>query len=94
MSNSKDTKKALSLTFREKETIERIEKFYKSAMLLKDFFEMGFTSFPALKGIIQFYNPDVDLKKLKWFWNFNSIDDDLVQIIEEVHQKLKHSNYE
>lgn len=88
MSN-KDTKSTPKLTIRENETINRFDNFYKSSKILREFFYMGFKSFDALKAIMQFYYPDIDLIKLKRFWNCQLMDKEIVEKVVNVFEKLK-----
>jgi len=50
---------------------------------------MGFKSFDALKAIMQFHYPDIDLIKLKRFWNCQLMDRDIVLKVETVFEKMK-----
>jgi len=77
------------MTIREKETINRFETFHKCSSILREFFNMGFKSFNALKAIMQFHYPDIDLVKLKRFWNCQLMDKDVVQKVVTVFEKLK-----
>ena len=86
---SEVTKIIPTLTIREKETINRFETFHKCSSILRVFFEMGFKSFPALKGLMVFYYPDIDMVKLKRFWNCQLMDADIVAKVETVFEKLK-----
>lgn len=85
----KDTKTVPKLTIRENETINRFETFYKCSEILREFFCMGFKSFDALKSIMQFHYPDIDLVKLKRFWNCQLMDKDIVEKVVTVFEKLK-----
>ena len=88
MSN-KGTKSIPKMTIREKETINRFETFHKCSTILREFFNMGFKSFNALKAIMQFHYPDIDLVKLKRFWNCQLMDKDIVNKVVFVFEKLK-----
>lgn len=88
MSN-KDTKNIPKLTIRENETINRFETFHKCSTILREFFAMGFKSFNALKAIMQFHYPDIDLAKLKRFWNCQLMDKEIVEKVTIVFEKLK-----
>lgn len=88
MSN-KGTKSIPKMTIREKETINRFETFHKCSSILRDFFTMGFKSFNALKAIMQFHYPDIDLVKLKRFWNCQLMDKEIVAKVTFVFDKLK-----
>jgi GTP1/Obg family GTP-binding protein len=85
----KDNKKSTILSIREKETINRFEMVKKCSGLLTEFFKMGFKSFPALKAIMQFYYPDIDLLKLKRVWSCVLMDQEIVDKIVTVFDKLK-----
>jgi len=86
---SKDTKTVPKLTIRESETINRFETFYKCSEILREFFGMGFKSFDALKGLMVFYYPEIDLVKLKRFWNCQLMDKEIVDKVIIVFEKLK-----
>jgi hypothetical protein len=86
---SKYTKTKPKLTIRENETINRFETFNKCSSILRDFFKMGFKSFNALKAIMQFHYPEIDLIKLKRFWNCQLMDKDIVEKVITVFEKLK-----
>jgi hypothetical protein len=86
---SKYTKSVPKLTIRETETINRFETFIKCSEILRDFFNMGFRSFNALKAIMQFHYPDIDLIKLKRFWNCQLMDKDIVSKVVTVFEKMK-----
>lgn len=85
----KDTKIEPKLSIRESETINRFETFHKCSEILRQFFVMGFKSFDALKAIMLFHYPDIDLIKLKRFWNCQLMDKNIVQKVELVFDKLK-----
>jgi hypothetical protein len=85
----KDTKSKPKTSIRENETINRFDTYYKCSKILRDFFYMGFKSFDALKSIMQFYYPDIDLVKLKRFWNCQLMDKTIVDQIINVFEKLK-----
>lgn len=85
----KYTKKIPNLTIREKETLFRFETYDKCSEILRVFFQMGFRSFSAFKSIMQFYSPEIDLVKLKRFWNCISMDREIVEKVEAVFEKLK-----
>jgi len=86
---NKDTKTKSKLTIRETETINRFITFNKCSEILCEFFLMGFKTFDALKGIMQFHYPDIDLIKLKRFWNCQLMDRDIVLKVEAVYEKMK-----
>ncbi|MEO8237144.1 MAG: hypothetical protein ABI793_17640 [Flavobacterium sp.] len=86
---SEDTKTISKLTIRETETINRFTTFNKCSEILCEFFIMGFKSFGALKAIMQFHYPDIDLIKLKRFWNCQLMDRDIVLKVEAVYEKMK-----
>jgi hypothetical protein len=86
---NKYTQKSAILSIREKETITRFETFHECSSILRQFFFMGFKSFDALKGIMQFYYPEIDLVKLKRFWNCVLMDKEIVEKIIFVFEKLK-----
>ena len=88
MSN-KGTKSIPKMTIREKETINRFDTFHKCSTILREFFNMGFKSFNALKAIMQYHYPDIDLVKLKRFWNCQLMDKDIVLKVVVVFEKLK-----
>lgn len=85
----KDTKSAPKLSIRELETKNRFETYGKCSRILSDFFTMGFKSFDALKSIMVFHYPEIDLVKLKRFWNCQSMDKGVVDKVEIVFEKLK-----
>ena len=85
----KDNKKSTILSIREKETINRFEMVLKCSSLLAGFFNRGFKSFPALKAIMQFYYPNIDLLKLKRVWSCVLMDQEIVDKIVIVFEKLK-----
>lgn len=85
----KDTKNVPKLTIREKESINRFNTFHKCSAILKEFFSMGFKSFSALKAIMQFHYPDIDIVKLKRFWNCQLMEAEIVEKVELVFDKLK-----
>lgn len=87
--NNKSTKNIPKLTIRENETINRFETFHQCSSILREFFRMGFKSFPALKSIVQFHYPDIDLVKLKRFWNCQSMDSEIVEKVKVVFDRLK-----
>lgn len=86
---SKDTKYVPNITKREKASKARFENFSKTSKILKDFFEMGFRSYDAFKSIMLHQYPDVDLIKLKRFWNCIGIDEDIATKVDCVFNKLK-----
>jgi len=86
---SEVTKIIPKLTIREQETINRFETFNKCSSILRDFFDMGFKSYPAFKGIMVFEYPDIEIVKLKRFWNCQLMDADIVLKVETVFEKLK-----
>ncbi|MCG9792513.1 hypothetical protein [Flavobacterium algicola] len=86
---NKDTKTEPKLTIRETETINRFETFYKCSEILREFFRMGFKSFEALKAIMLFHYPDIDLVRLKRFWNCQLLDRTIVEKVITVFEKLK-----
>jgi hypothetical protein len=88
MSN-KGTKSIPKMTIREKETINRFDTYHKCSSVLREFFNMGFKSFNALKAIMQFHYPDIDLLKLKRFWNCQLMDKEIVVKVTFVFEKLK-----
>jgi hypothetical protein len=77
------------MTSREKASIDRFETFYKCSKILKQFFEMGFRSYSAFQAIVMYQYPDVDLIKLKRFWNCIGIDEDIATKVDCVFNKLK-----
>ena len=85
----KDTKIIPNLTIREKETINRFETFHACSAILREFFGMGFKSFDALKAIMIFYYPDIDLVRLKRFWNCQLMDKEIIEKVKIVFEKLK-----
>jgi len=88
MSN-KGTKTIPKMTIREKETINRFETFNKCSSILREFFGMGFKSFNALSAIMQFHYPDIDLVRLKRFWNCQLMDKEIVEKVTVVFEKMK-----
>ena len=85
----KDTKSIPNLTIREKETINRFDTYHVCSAILRSFFDMGFKSFDALKAIMIFHYPDIDLVKLKRFWNCQLMDSEIVEKVKVVFDKLK-----
>lgn len=85
----KYTKSVPKLTIRETETKNRFDTFYECSEILRTFFDMGFKSFNALKAIVQFHHPDIDLIKLKRFWNCQLMDKEIVSKVKIVFEKLK-----
>jgi hypothetical protein len=86
---NKDTKKVPSYTIRETETINRFKTYDKCSEILIKFFNMGFKSFKALEGIMEYYHPDIDKVQLKRFWNCVGMDEVIVEKVKDVFQKLK-----
>lgn len=86
---AKDTKSIPKLTIREKETINRFETFHTCSAILRSFFQMGFKSFDALKAIMLFHYPNIDMVKLKRFWNCQLMDSEIVEKVKVVFEKLK-----
>ena len=78
-----------NLKQREVKTLNRIVSSQKSANILRSFFEKGFTSFEALKAICKNYYPKVDENKLYDFWHIRIFDDSILEILEDVFEKLK-----
>lgn len=74
---------------RENETINRFKTFNVCSAILREFFEMGFKSFDALKAIMTFHYPEIDLIKLKRFWNCQLMDVEIVEKVKVVFDKLK-----
>jgi len=74
---------------RERETIIRFQNYHRCSSILSGFFKMGFTSFEALKGIMVFFYPDIDLIKLKRFWNCVLMDAEIAEKVTIVFDKLK-----
>lgn len=74
---------------RDVKTLVRIETAQKSANVLKDFFHKGFKSFDAIKAIVLNFYPALDEKKLWDFWHFRIIDEEIVEVLEDVFEKLK-----
>jgi hypothetical protein len=85
----KYTKKEKQMSKREHETIFRFKNYHRCSLILSGFFAMGFTSFEALKGIMVFYYPEIDLVKLKRFWNCVLMDSDIAEKVIIVFDKLK-----
>lgn len=86
---NKDTKSVPKLTIREMETRNRFDTYYECSVILRSFFQMGFKSFDALKAIMIFHYPDIDMIKLKRFWNCQLMDKDIVSKVVVVFEKLK-----
>jgi hypothetical protein len=85
----KYTQKVNQMSKREKETIFRFQNYHRCSAILSGFFAMGFTSFEALKGIMVFYYPGIDLVKLKRFWNCVLMDAEIAAKVAIVFDKLK-----
>jgi hypothetical protein len=86
---NKYTKSKQKNSIREIETINRFETYYKCSKILREFFLMGFMSYNALKAIMQFHYPEIDLIKLKRFWNCQLMDKEIVLKVVAVFEKLK-----
>lgn len=86
---NKGTKTIPKLTIRETETINRFETYNKCSEILREFFVMGFKSFNALQAIMIFHYPEIDVLKLKRFWNCQLMDKDIVLKVSAVFEKLK-----
>lgn len=86
---NKDTKYVPIMTNREKASLDRFETFYKCSKILKQFFEMGFRSYSAFQAIVMYQYPDVDLVKLKRFWNCIGIDEVIAMHVQAVFDNLK-----
>jgi hypothetical protein len=74
---------------RDAKTLVRIKTAQKSANVLKLFFEKGFKSFDAIKAVVLNFYPDLNEKKLWDFWHFRIIDEEIVEVLEDVFDKLK-----
>lgn len=74
---------------RDVKTLSRIKTAQKSANVLKNFFDKGFKSFDAIKAIVLNFYPKLDEKKLWDFWHFRIIDEEIVEVLEDVFEKLK-----
>lgn len=83
------TKNIPKLTKRENETLNRFKIYDECSAILLNFFEMGFKSFNGLKSIMQFYYPDIDEVQLKRFWNCVGMDQEIVDKVKIVFEKLK-----
>lgn len=86
---NKDTKKVPTYTIRENETINRFRTYDLCSEILIEFFNMGFKSYKALEGIMEFYHPDIDKVQLKRFWNCVGMDETIVEKVKDVFSKLK-----
>jgi len=73
----------------QKRTLNRIENAAKISAVLKEFWKMGFHDFKSFKVIVTHYGIESDDKKLLDFWTFRWLDDDFLQKIEVVLNKLK-----
>lgn len=77
------------LETREFEARTRFIKYQASSELFRDFFDLGFTSFQALKSIAKQYYPDIDVKVLKQMWQMRMVDHDVKLKLQNVYEKLK-----
>jgi hypothetical protein len=74
---------------RDKKTLLRFETVRKASDILRNFFDKGFKSFDAFKAIVQNYHPEVTEKILFDFWHIRTFDLEMVEILEDVFEKLK-----
>lgn len=86
---NKHTKNIPKLTIRETETIKRFNSYHECSEMMRQFFYLGFKSFPALKAIVQCYYPNVDVMKLKWVWNMQVLSPEIKEMLEDIYEKLK-----
>lgn len=86
---NKYTKSKPKNSIRETETINRFETYIKCSEILREFFLMGFKSYDALKAIMKFHYPEIDLIKLKRFWNCQLMDREIVSKVTDVFDRLK-----
>lgn len=78
-----------NLKQRDIKTLNRIVSAQKSSSILRSFFDKGFKSFDALKAIVLNYYPKADELKLYDFWHIRIFDAEIVEILEDVFDKLK-----
>ena len=86
---NKDTKSIPKKGKREQDVEKRFDLYTKSISVLRSFYDLGFNSFPAFKGIVFYYYPSVDEKKLQLLWLLRNVDDSIYEIITDVLNKLK-----
>ena len=86
---NKDTKCVPIITTRERSAMNRFQTFYDCSKVLKEFYAMGFKSYAAFKAIMSHVYSDVDLVKLKRFWNCIGFDADIATKVNCVLNKLK-----
>lgn len=79
----------VQLETREFEARKRFIKYQASSELFTDFFDLGFTSFQALKSIVKQYYPDIDVKVLKQMWQMRMVDHEVKLKLQNVYEKLK-----
>ena len=78
-----------NLKQRDIKTLKRIKIAQKSSNILHDFFEKGFKSFDALEAIVLNYYPEISKTRLWDFWHFRIIDEEIVDSVIDVFEKLK-----
>lgn len=78
-----------NLKQRELKTRKRLNNYKKSADVLCEFFDKGFTSFDAIKAIVKNYNSNIDEASLWDFWHFRNCDEEIISVLQLVLTKLK-----
>jgi hypothetical protein len=86
MPNIKD----IELTPLEQKSFNRIQSAKKNAVLLENFFDKGFKTYPAIKSIVQHYYANISDKRISNFWNMVGNDVELADVLENVLEKLRH----
>lgn len=78
-----------NLKQREVKSLNRFKSVQRSIIILRNFFDKGFTSYEALKAIVKNYYPELDENKLYDLWHIRTFDEELVGVLENVFEKLK-----
>lgn len=73
---------------REFKTLKRFDIALKSSKVLRNFFEKGFKSYDALSAIVFNYCPEISENRLRDFWHFRIIDEDICEKLIDVFDKL------
>jgi len=77
------------LTKRENSTVQRIGWIKRAAVVNDGFFKAGFKNVGAVAAIVQNAYPEILNDDVAAFWNFRVMDDDILEKMECVLQKLK-----
>lgn len=86
---SKDTNFVPNLSKRENSTYNRFITFHECSSILQQFFKMGFKSYESFKAIMTYYYPEINLLKLKKFWNCVGIEKSISEKVVFVFDQLK-----